>query len=68
MRADQFDASLGRLFVQRGAIDASVGNQPAGLLEGTTGAMPTLYADLCQRRLDQLDLRPGRRVNQIRTV
>jgi len=65
MRGDQLDAAPGQLVSQRVAIVAPVGDQAARLLPGTTGAMPTPYADRRQRRLDELDLRRGSRVKVV---
>src|SRR4030081_1683146 len=65
MRDDQLDAALGQLRAQRVAIVAPVGDETNRFLPGTTGVMPTPYADRRQRRLDELDLRRGGRVKVV---
>jgi len=65
MRGDQLDAAPGQLLAQRVTVVASVRNQAFRLLPRTTGAMPTPYADRRERRLDELDLRRGRRVKVV---
>jgi hypothetical protein len=65
MRDDQLDATLRQLRAQWIAIVAPVGDEANRLLPGTTGAMPTPYADRAERRLDELDLRGGSRVKVV---
>ena len=65
VRGDQLDAAPGQLLAQRVTVVASVRNQAFRLLPRTTGAMPTPYADRLERRLDELDLRRGRRVKVV---
>ena len=65
MRGDQLDAAPGQLLAQRVTVVASVRNQAFRLLPRTTGAMATPYADRLERRLDELDLRRGRRVKVV---
>ena len=65
MRSDQLDAAPGQLLAQRITVVASVRNQAFRLLPRTTGAMATPYADRLERRLDELDLRRGRRVKVV---
>jgi hypothetical protein len=65
MRGDQFDVVRRQLPPQRVAIVTSVGDQAQGLLSGTTGMMPTPYADRLERRLDERDLRRGGRVKVV---
>jgi hypothetical protein len=65
MGDNQFDAPLRQLRAQGIAIVAAVGDEANRLLSGTTGAMPTPYADRRERRLDELDLRGGGRVKVV---
>ncbi len=59
MRDDQLDAACRQLLAQGVAIVTPVGNQAAGLLPGTTAAVPVPYADRRERRRDELDFRRG---------
>ncbi len=65
MRDDQLDAACRQLLAQGVAIVAPVGDQAAGLLPGTTAAMPVPYADRRERCRDELDLRRGRSVKVV---
>jgi hypothetical protein len=65
MRDDQLDTTLRQLRAQWIAIVTPVGDEANRLLPGTTGAMPTPYANRRQRRLDELDLRRGGRVKVV---
>src|SRR5574340_815681 len=65
MRHDQLNAARRQLLAQGVAIVTPVGDQAAGLLPGTTAAMPVPYADRLERRRDQLDLRRGSSVKVV---
>ena len=65
MRGDQLDATRRQLLAQRIAIVAAVGDEANRLLPRTPGSMLPPYADVRERRLDELDLRGGRRMKVV---
>ena len=65
MRDDQLNASRCQLLAQGVTIVAAVGNEAERLLPRPAGSMPPPYADRGERRLDEFDLRRGRRVKVV---
>jgi hypothetical protein len=65
MRDDQFDAPRRQLFAQRIAVVTAVGNEADRLLPGTPRLMLSPYADARECRVDEFDLRGGRRVKVV---
>ena len=65
VRGNQLDAAPGQLLAQRITVVAPVGDQAFRLLPRTASTMATPYADRRERRLDEPDLRRGRRVKVV---
>src|ERR1700674_766930 len=65
VRTDQFDPPTTQTSAQRIAVVRPVGNHPFRLLARTTRVMPSAYADRCERRLGQFDLRRGCRTKVV---
>jgi hypothetical protein len=65
VRHDQLHAACRQLLAQRIAIVGAVGDDPNRLLPRTPGLMPSSYTDRRERRLDELDLRGGRRLKVV---
>jgi len=65
VRSNQLDAAPRQLPAQRITVVTSVGNQALRLLPGSSGVMASSYPDRRERRLDEFDLRRGRRVKVV---
>src|ERR1700674_3047037 len=65
VRTDQFDPPTTQTSAQRIAVVRPVGNHPFRLLARTTRVMPSAYADRCERRLGEFDLRRGCRTKVV---
>ena len=65
VRADQLDAAPPQALPQRIAVVGFVGDHAQRLLPRTARSMPPTYADRCERRLREPDLRRGGRVKVV---